>query len=58
MVAQQLYISDELIHWDQLHPNQDPDRLLMLACGLCNDSTTTTQQRIGDPTELALRLIY
>ena len=54
MVAQQLYISDQLIHWDQLHPNQDPDRLLMLACGLCNDSTTTTQQRIGDPTELAL----
>lgn len=54
MVAQQLYISDELINWDQLHPQRDPDRLLMLGCGLCNDSTTTTEQRIGDPTELAL----
>ncbi len=54
MVAQQLYISDELINWDQLHPQKDPDRLLMLGCGLCNDSTTTTEQRIGDPTELAL----
>ena len=54
MVAQQLYISDQLVNWDELNATQDPDRLLLLACGLCNDSTTTKEQRIGDPTELAL----
>lgn len=54
MVAQSLYLNDRLVNKTELNKNQDPDRLLMLACGLCNDSTTTQVQRIGDPTELAL----
>lgn len=54
MVAQNLYLNDQLVNKNELNKDQDPDRLLMLACGLCNDSTTTQVQRIGDPTELAL----
>ena len=54
MVAQSLYLNDQLVDKCQLNKEQDPDRLLMLACALCNDSTTTQAQRIGDPTELAL----
>ena len=54
MVAQSLYLNDRLVNKTELNKDQDPDRLLMLACGLCNDSTTTQVQRIGDPTELAL----
>ena len=37
MVAQSLYLNDRLVNKTELNKNQDPDRLLMLACGLCND---------------------
>ena len=32
MVAQSLYLNDQLIDKCQLNKDQDPDRLLMLAC--------------------------
>ena len=54
MIAQQVYVNHHLVDADGLNPHQEADHLLILACGLCNDSTTTADQRIGDPTELAL----
>ena len=54
MIAQQVYVNHQLVDANSLNPNQEADHLLMLACALCNDSTTAADQRIGDPTELAL----
>lgn len=54
MIARQVFVNHHLVDAHQLNPHQEADHLLMLACALCNDATTTKDQRIGDPTELAL----
>lgn len=54
MIAQQVYVNHHLVEANGLNPKQEADHLLLLACALCNDSMTTVNQRIGDPTELAL----
>jgi len=54
MVVQQIFIRNELIQPTELITEQKLDRLMLLSCALCSDATTSEEQRIGDPTELAL----
>ncbi|MEG0520009.1 MAG: cation-translocating P-type ATPase [Erysipelotrichaceae bacterium] len=54
MTAQQVYRNHEIVDASSLDEKQLLDRHLMLAFALCNDSITTIDQRLGDPTELAL----
>ena len=54
MTAQQVYRNHELLHASNLKEASPLDRLLLLGFALCCDATTNEEQRIGDPTELAL----
>ena len=54
MVAQQIFIRDQLFQTSELDQNQMLDRLMLFSYALCTDATVTGDQRIGDPTELAL----
>lgn len=54
MTAQQVFKSNSLVESNELNEQQPLDRMLMLAAILCNDSVVNKEQRIGDPTELAL----
>lgn len=54
MTAQQVYRNHELLHASNLKESSPLDRLLLLGFALCCDATTNEDQRIGDPTELAL----
>ncbi|MEG0823090.1 MAG: cation-translocating P-type ATPase [Erysipelotrichaceae bacterium] len=54
MTAQKVYVNGELREKMSLDVNNKMDRFLLLGCALCNDSTVNEEERIGDPTELAL----
>lgn len=54
MTAQQVYRNHELLFATNLQESRPLDRLLLLGFALCCDATTNEDQRIGDPTELAL----
>lgn len=54
MTAQQIYRNHELIQATVLKETTPLDRLLLLGFALCSDAQTNGEQRIGDPTELAL----
>lgn len=54
MTAQQVYRNHELLHANNMKEASPLDRLLLLGFALCCDATTNEDQRIGDPTELAL----
>ncbi|MEG0093251.1 MAG: cation-translocating P-type ATPase [Erysipelotrichaceae bacterium] len=54
MSAQHVYRNHEIVDASGLDENILLDRHLMLAFALCNDSITSIDQRLGDPTELAL----
>lgn len=54
MTAIHAYVEDALCKVSDIQESHTPGRYLLLACALCNDAQTTTEQRIGDPTELAL----
>lgn len=54
MTAQTIFVNNQLLQINELDgTNHDHDALLK-ACSLCNNSVVSEQQRIGDPTELAL----
>lgn len=54
MTAQQIYRNHELLHAAKMEESSPLDRMLLLAFALCCDAATHEDQRIGDPTELAL----
>lgn len=54
MTAQQIYRNHELINASTLQETKPIDRMMLLGFALCTDAQTTNDQRIGDPTELAL----
>lgn len=54
MTAQQAYIDGQLVSATNVQETTQLGRYFLLACGLCCDAQTTKDQRIGDPTELAL----
>lgn len=54
MTAQQIYRNHELLKAASLKESTPLDRMLLLGFALCTDAQTTNDQRIGDPTELAL----
>ncbi|WP_307407291.1 cation-translocating P-type ATPase [Breznakia pachnodae] len=54
MSVESVYINGELVHHDAIDPQNQDLRLLSLIGTLCSDATISGDQRIGDPTELAL----
>lgn len=54
MTAQQIYRNHELINASTLQETKPLDRMMLLGFALCTDAQTSNDQRIGDPTELAL----
>lgn len=54
MTAQQIYRNHQLIQATALKETTPLDRMLLLGFALCSDAQTNGEQRIGDPTELAL----
>lgn len=54
MTAQQVYRNEELLPAANMEESIPLDRMMLLAFALCNDAQTTNEQRLGDPTELAL----
>ncbi len=58
MTAQTIYINNELLTTQQLDGKHHDHDVLLKACRLCNNSVVTSDQRIGDPTELALIDLY
>lgn len=54
MTAQEIYRNHELIKATALKETTPLDRMMLLGFALCTDAQTNEQQRIGDPTELAL----
>lgn len=54
MTVQQVYFNDSMLSSNQLNINDHDHLTLLKACALCNNATINGEQRIGDPTELAL----
>ncbi|MEG0453381.1 MAG: cation-translocating P-type ATPase, partial [Coprobacillus sp.] len=54
MTAQTLFVNNQLLQISELDGNNHDHDTLLKACSLCNNSVINDQQRIGDPTELAL----
>jgi len=54
MTVENVYINGELIHHSKIDEKNSDLRLLSLIGTLCSDATISNEQRIGDPTELAL----
>lgn len=54
MTPQKIYFYDEVVDIGQLDSHNHDHNVLLKACVLCNNSVVTKEQRIGDPTELAL----
>lgn len=54
MTTQQIYRNHQLIQATALKETTPLDRMLLLGFALCSDAQTNGEQRIGDPTELAL----
>ena len=54
MTPQTVYFYDSLLSLDQLDSSDHDHRVLLKSCLLCNNAVINENQRIGDPTELAL----
>lgn len=54
MTPQTIYLYDKLMKISDLNSKDHDHNVLLKACLLCNNSVITEDQRIGDPTELAL----
>lgn len=54
MTAQTLFMNNQLLQISDLNGSDHDHDALLKACSLCNNSVISDQQRIGDPTELAL----
>ena len=54
MTVESVYINDKLLHHSEIDSKNQDLRLLSLIGTLCSDATISNEQRIGDPTELAL----
>lgn len=54
MTVQDYYIDEKRITADKIDLSDDNQRMLLHCSMLCNDSTNTDGQEIGDPTETAL----
>ena len=54
MTPQTIYLYDKLMKIADLNSKDHDHNVLLKACLLCNNSVITEDQRIGDPTELAL----
>ena len=54
MTPQTIYLYDKLMKIVDLNSKDHDHNVLLKACLLCNNSVITEDQRIGDPTELAL----
>ncbi len=54
MTAIHVYTNQELKKAEEINRDFMVDRYMMLAFALCSDATINGEQRIGDPTELAL----
>ena len=54
MTPQTIYLYDKLMKITDLNSKDHDHNVLLKACLLCNNSVITEDQRIGDPTELAL----
>lgn len=54
MTPQTIYFYDKLLQIDDLDSKNHDHRVLLKSCLLCNNAVINDEQRIGDPTELAL----
>lgn len=54
MTPQTIYFYNKLMNISDLDSKDHDHNVLLKACLLCNNSVITEEQRIGDPTELAL----
>ena len=54
MTPQTLYLNQKLLEINELDSHQHDHEVLLKACLLCNNAVINGDQRIGDPTELAL----
>lgn len=54
MTPQTIYFYNQLLNIDDLDSHNHDHNVLLKACLLCNNSVINGEQRIGDPTELAL----
>lgn len=54
MTPQTLYLNQKLLQINELDSHQHDHEVLLKACLLCNNAVINGEQRIGDPTELAL----
>lgn len=54
MRVKAIYKMDETIDSEKLNLTNRVDEILLKACVLCNDSITHSDEKIGDPTEIAL----
>lgn len=59
MSPQTIYFFDKLLKIENLNSLEHDHQVLLKSCLLCNNAVITNNQRIGDPTELALiDLVY
>ena len=54
MTPQTIYLNNKLLEIDDLDSHHHDHNVLLKACLLCNNAVINGEQRIGDPTELAL----
>ena len=54
MTPQTIYLNNTLLEIDDLDSHHHDHNVLLKACLLCNNAVINGDQRIGDPTELAL----
>lgn len=54
MTVHQVFVDNKVISFDQLQKENSIDEKFILMTLLCNDSVTTNDHEIGDPTEVAL----
>ena len=54
MTPQTIYLNNKLLEIDDLDSHHHDHNVLLKACLLCNNAVINGDQRIGDPTELAL----
>lgn len=54
MTVEDYYVDEKRIPKEKIEPDEGNQQMLMRFSMLCNDSTNTNGQEIGDPTEVAL----
>lgn len=54
MTAQQVYINNETLKYNQLQPSHELEKKFLHMMLLCNDSVIRDGKEMGDPTEVAL----